>query len=373
VDRLGHSAQLQPLVPSVMRLWNVWPGQNKFLFGGWLMLPGRPCNPLGACLLISGIAVVFGLTEFPRLLQYSSYIGVLVAVVFSVFFIAGLWLFVQSMGSDAGVLPRRDILALLTATPDGVTEMQRVVEMYCSLYREPGTSGVNGPAPMSVEATLDRFQRVAESCEGSASDAENFWTSLMGDSRLQHLRTCNTCKIRRPPRCSHCRHCDNCILNFDHHCFWIGNCVGARNHRSFVGFLSCHAVCATLLAIVAFVDVCSVASQVVQSGVVLTDVRAQVLIAGPLVILAVCVCIGCLCPGRGRAQSTIATVLALVGIGTVAGAWAFFSVFVQPLAWEPALNFFFLGISSGLLISTAWIQLYNLGRGLNVKQARIVP
>lgn len=48
---------------------------------------------------------------------------------------------------------------------------------------------------------------------------------------------CSTCLIIRPIRSKHCRHCDKCIKKFDHHCIWIGQCVGQDNHRLFLLYL----------------------------------------------------------------------------------------------------------------------------------------
>ena len=51
------------------------------------------------------------------------------------------------------------------------------------------------------------------------------------------VKFCSTCHIFRGPGISHCKKCDNCVENFDHHCPWMGNCIGKNNYFNFFIFL----------------------------------------------------------------------------------------------------------------------------------------
>ncbi|XP_047624552.1 palmitoyltransferase ZDHHC12 isoform X2 [Phacochoerus africanus] len=43
---------------------------------------------------------------------------------------------------------------------------------------------------------------------------------------------------QQPLRARHCRECRRCVRRYDHHCPWMENCVGERNHPLFVAYLA---------------------------------------------------------------------------------------------------------------------------------------
>lgn len=59
----------------------------------------------------------------------------------------------------------------------------------------------------------------------------------VSEGSLHGYRFCDFCHKPKPPRAHHCRACNACVNEMDHHCPFIGNCVGAANHRPFVLFL----------------------------------------------------------------------------------------------------------------------------------------
>ena len=56
--------------------------------------------------------------------------------------------------------------------------------------------------------------------------------------KKENLRNfCFKCRIYFNENIRHCIICDKCCKGFDHHCYWINNCVGERNYCLFLVFL----------------------------------------------------------------------------------------------------------------------------------------
>lgn len=50
-------------------------------------------------------------------------------------------------------------------------------------------------------------------------------------------RFCKPCASIKPKRVHHCSVCEKCVLRYDHHCPWMGTCIGLLNAKFFLQFL----------------------------------------------------------------------------------------------------------------------------------------
>ncbi|KAM9354628.1 palmitoyltransferase ZDHHC14-like [Pholidichthys leucotaenia] len=172
------------------RKWQVFPGRNRFYCDGRIMM-GRQTGvfylTLVLILLTSGLFFTF---DCPFL---ASNVTPAIPAVGGILFIFVMLTLFRASFSDPGVLPR--------ATPDEAADLERSVD----------SVGCSKPPPRTREVLIN--------------------------GQTVKLKYCFTCKIFRPPRTSHCSLCDNCVERFDHHCPWVGNCVGRRNYRFFYLFI----------------------------------------------------------------------------------------------------------------------------------------
>lgn len=63
-------------------------------------------------------------------------------------------------------------------------------------------------------------------------------------SQSRHI--CKTCNLLQPLRAKHCKYCGYCIYKYDHHCPWLGTCIGENNHPYFVSFLFFHVILSSI-------------------------------------------------------------------------------------------------------------------------------
>jgi len=69
------------------------------------------------------------------------------------------------------------------------------------------------------------------------SDTNNLISRLAEANDLNRDTFCLTCACRKPYRSKHCSVTNRCVAKFDHYCPFVGNCIGADNHRYFMLFV----------------------------------------------------------------------------------------------------------------------------------------
>uniref|UniRef100_A0A0E0BJU0 S-acyltransferase n=1 Tax=Oryza glumipatula TaxID=40148 RepID=A0A0E0BJU0_9ORYZ len=178
------------------RLYQVWRGRNRFLCGGRLIFgPDASSIVLTVSLIMTPLALFVAFVSFHLAALIGKPLGQAVPAVAIAVGVFDVIVLVMTSGRDPGIIPRN-------VRPP-----------------EPEDIGVSSPAfggGGSLPPTRDVYV----------------------NGVVVKVKYCHTCLLYRPPRCSHCSVCNNCVDRFDHHCPWVGQCIGKRNYRFFFMFIS---------------------------------------------------------------------------------------------------------------------------------------
>ncbi|KAF5730978.1 protein S-acyltransferase 7 [Tripterygium wilfordii] len=183
---------------AMIRAYRIWKGSNIFFLQGRLIFGPDVRSVLLTVFLIVAPVAVFCVFVARKLMDdFQHHLGILVMVIVVALTLFDLIVLLVTSGRDPGIVPRN-------AHPPEP-----------EVYEESSGVWPGQTPPQRLPRTKD----------------------VIVNGITVKTKYCDTCMLYRPPRCSHCSICNNCVEKFDHHCPWVGQCIGLRNYRFYFMFV----------------------------------------------------------------------------------------------------------------------------------------
>ncbi|XP_027255390.1 palmitoyltransferase ZDHHC18 isoform X3 [Cricetulus griseus] len=223
------------------RKWEVFPGRNRFYCGGRLMLAGHGGVFALTLLLILSTTVLFFVSESFWNLMFTA-----VTALFTKNHFLGACGRDKTFGKTSVQVTFQDLnyVSAITSCPYLASKLTLAIPiiaailfffvMSCLLQTSFTDPGI---LPRATTCEAAALEKQIDNTGSSTYRPPPRTREVIINGQMVKLKYCFTCKMFRPPRTSHCSVCDNCVERFDHHCPWVGNCVGRRNYRFFYAFI----------------------------------------------------------------------------------------------------------------------------------------
>ena len=168
----------------IIRNYEYWPGNNQFFCQGYLMFGPKGLNKILLILPMITIPFILSLL-FSVMINNNLTLVIILSLVLCLIFIITIILLFEVSLSEPGYLLRNE----------------------------------------------NYFKAITTKLQFKP------FITIVRNGVVKKIKFCDTCILYRPPKTSHCKYCNNCVSCFDHHCLWVGNCIGKLNYRKFILFL----------------------------------------------------------------------------------------------------------------------------------------
>ncbi|KAK8564026.1 hypothetical protein V6N12_036158 [Hibiscus sabdariffa] len=214
--------------PTSVRVYQVWKGSNKFFLGGRVIFgPDVRSIFLTISLIVIPVVLFCAFVSRRIIRSFGNHTGNLIIAVLIL-----LTIYVSSRLSSTEENPIESTLFSVINIVLPVKLVQDLILLLLTSGRDPGIIPRNTHPPEHEE---DCSTMSTDWLSQSSAGAPNVppVKDVVVNGVVVKVKYCATCMLYRPPRCSHCSVCNNCVERFDHHCPWVGQCIGKTTYENF--------------------------------------------------------------------------------------------------------------------------------------------